>query len=292
MTGSDKETLKWLPVLFQVASIVAPLSIITSLLYYFGYVRRTTFCAYFGLDETTAAFNTTEYVIPSIGVTFRPLVRLIAVAVLAVLAHHALTILMRRSATWRKGIVAALLTISVGFLGFGISGLREHSLGPPILAPLALGSGAVLLEYSISTAQAGNMPSAWSLFQPALGSTSVARRVSLVLIALGALFWATANLAYESGLSEAIRTERALGADLQVVVYSKQRLDLLGDGIASVTLPPSDTAAYRYRYSGLRLLRHTKEQWLLLPAGWRRGNRQPVIILPDHIADIRVELRN
>lgn len=100
-------------------------------------------------------------------------------------------------------------------------------------------------QYSISTAQIGNMPPAWSLFQPALGSTSVTRRVFLVLIALGSLFWATADLAYESVLSEAIHTERALGADIQVVVYSKQRLDLLGNSIASVTLPPSETAAYR-----------------------------------------------
>jgi len=83
--------------------------------------------------------------------------------------------------------------------------------------------------------------------------------------------------------------ENALHTDVQVVVYSKPKLFLRGDGIVSVGLGTS-TPSYQFRYSGLRLLRHTRDRWLLLPANWRPGAQQPVIILADMPADIREEL--
>jgi hypothetical protein len=73
---------------------------------------------------------------------------------------------------------------------------------------------------------------------------------------------------------------------VRLVVYSQKRLMLTGMGPESGSLGMTDTA-YAYRYSGLRLLRHTKDRWLLLPRGWVRGNHQSVIMLPDTPDTIR-----
>lgn len=71
-----------------------------------------------------------------------------------------------------------------------------------------------------------------------------------------------------------------------VTVYSAKRLHLEGPTIRETVLGGPD-AAYRFRYSGLRLVVRSGGKWLLLPAGWTPGNREAAL-LPD-TDDLRVE---
>lgn len=273
----------------KLAGLVAPVTVVTSLLYYFGYVRQTTFCTYFGLDPVTAGYVTADYVIPSVGTMFRPFVKLLAVVGVAVAVHQALAPVVNRSPRWRLWTAGALLAVAGGLLVFGFSGARGQAVGPPILAPQAMVAGACLLEYAVSLAGPGRRGRRMSALWTSVLAAQKLRRGLLVAFALVGLFWATSDLAYVAGAVEAQRTENALPADVQVVVYSKQRLFLRGTGVSAESLTGSD-AAYKFRYSGLRLLRHTHDRWLLLPAGWHPDSWQSVIILPDAPADLRVEL--
>jgi hypothetical protein len=47
-------------------------------------------------------------------------------------------------------------------------------------------------------------------------------------------------------------------------------------------------AAYRFRYTGLKLIVRAGGRWFLLPAGWTPGNRGAALLLPD-TDDLRVE---
>ena len=51
---------------------------------------------------------------------------------------------------------------------------------------------------------------------------------------------------------------------------------------------PGPDAAYRYRYSGLKLVVRSGGKWFLLPASWTPGNRGAALLLSD-TDELRVE---
>ena len=82
--------------------------------------------------------------------------------------------------------------------------------------------------------------------------------------------------------------ERSLPTQSRAIVYSREPLLITGRGVVVDKLP-GPAAKYAYRYSGLRVLTHTGDRWLLVPAGWKR-TESTVTILPDPAGDIRVDL--
>ena len=72
------------------------------------------------------------------------------------------------------------------------------------------------------------------------------------------------------------------------VVYSAKRLQLDSPGVRETALQDPD-AAYRFRYSGLKLVLRSNDKYFLLPAGWS-GPDGSIIVLPDSEA-LRVEFR-
>jgi hypothetical protein len=56
-----------------------------------------------------------------------------------------------------------------------------------------------------------------------------------------------------------------------------KRLDIKASGVLERRLSGKDLA-YRYRYSGLRLLTHSGGKYFLLPASWRRSNGAAIIL--------------
>ena len=54
-----------------VTHVVAPASLLTAILYYFGYVRELALFGYFGVDLGSLQFSTTDYLVRSVGTIFR-----------------------------------------------------------------------------------------------------------------------------------------------------------------------------------------------------------------------------
>jgi hypothetical protein len=46
-----------------IVAVVAPVTLITALAYYFGYRRESAFAGYFGIDPSTLGFTTNDYVL-------------------------------------------------------------------------------------------------------------------------------------------------------------------------------------------------------------------------------------
>jgi hypothetical protein len=93
----------------------------------------------------------------------------------------------------------------------------------------------------------------------------------------------------EQGLEAAHQLERNLDGTTGVVVYAHDRQHISGAGINVVALRTSE-AAFRYPYTGLRLLgRSADGGYVLLPRWWTRTDGNPAYVLPAG-SGIRVDL--
>jgi hypothetical protein len=73
----------------SVSSFVAPITLISGILFYFGYVYTTTQYGYFGLDVDTIGLGTQEFIMRSPGPLLTPLLAAGLIAVVIGLAHAA-----------------------------------------------------------------------------------------------------------------------------------------------------------------------------------------------------------
>ena len=74
----------------------------------------------------------------------------------------------------------------------------------------------------------------------------------------------------------------------EAVIYSAQSLSLDVPEVTETRCADPD-AAYRFRYTGLRLVRQAGNQYVLLPANWSRESGTTVLIARS--ATIRLEFR-
>jgi hypothetical protein len=269
--------------------IVAPVTLVTAMLYYFGYIRAQTLYMYFGVDLGSLGFSTTDYLIRSANVAFLPLATILVAALVTVALHHLLALaLPSASDRWVKGLTVAMAACGVLLLVLAVIGLRRvTAFGSPLIPPVALGCGALLVGYSAFLVQ-DRLALSMHL-RKVLDDTRSFSLSVLVAIVLVAAFWAIANFAAEQGTLAARALESSLPVQPQAVVYSVERLHISGPGVVLTALDKQD-ATYRYRYTGLRLLIHTNNRWFLVPAGWTRTNGSTVVILLDTPDRIRVDL--
>jgi hypothetical protein len=270
--------------------VLAPAGVLTGVLYYFGYVRQQAFFAYFGVDLGSVGLSTSDYLVRSAGPLFVPTASLLLLGLGAVVLHLLVSNSLRGVSTRALRVVWCIVGIvALALLTFGIVGLsrRGDPLLNPLAAPLALGAGAILLDYGSQTSRLGGLGhEAW---RDALESTRLLRTSLTVALVLVATFWGTANVALQHGLRTARAVELSLPVQPQAVVYSRDRLQITGAGVGVTELAASRTA-YAFRYNGLRVLAHTGGHWLLVPVGWKHDNNQTVILLSDATDTIRVDL--
>jgi hypothetical protein len=278
------------PVIGFVSRVLVPAGLLTAMLYYFGYVREQALFSHFGIDLGILGFSTTDYLVRSTSTVFFPLAAVLVIGVAAVAVHHLLVYLLSRLGDRRRWVVwVVLAVIAVVLLVAGVVGLQRRAnpaIGP-LFAPVALASGAVLLQYTADMAQL-HQPTPAQL-PTVLASTQKVRRGLLAALALVAVFWVTTTVAQQRGVATANAIEISLLVRPQAVVYSRARLQITGPGVTLSELDAAD-AAFAYRYSGLRPLIHAGGRWFLLPAGWTHDNGATVIVLPDSVNDVRVDL--
>lgn len=289
MTGRPAGESGLEPIIGFVSRVLIPAGLVTAVLYYFGYVREQALFSHFGIDLSIVGFSTTDYLVRSTSTVFFPLAAALVLGVAALSVHYFFVYLLPRlNDRWRRVVWVALGAMAFVLLVAGVVGLqrRANPALHPLFAPLALASGAFLLEYTAEMVQTyETMP---DQLLTVLASTQAVRRGLLVALALVAVFWTTTTVAQQRGVAAANAIEASLLVRPQAVVYSRTRLQITGSGVTLSQLDASD-AAFAYRYSGLRTLVHAGGRWFLLPAGWTRDNGATVIVLPDSV-DTRVDL--
>jgi hypothetical protein len=272
-------------------------TVITSVLFYFGWVYAGAFYRYFAIDRSVLDLAVRDYVLRSINPMLWPLIFGLTLAGLWIWAHG---LLVRVLAGERRRALLRRLSIAVGGCGVAcfVTGLVAPRIGDPydslgheLLAPLGLAAGAALVGYAGRLYRRASPPLLANL---PFGAAAEARRrrsigmgLVVVLVTLN-LLWAISYYADALGRGDGYQTAARHFSDKPaVVVYSARRLflDPFG-GVKESPLGDKDSA-YRFRYANLRLLIRAGGKYFLVPSGWSTAD--PVVIVLNDSDSARVE---
>lgn len=253
------------------AGIVTPVTLLTALLFYFGYVSARSQYAYFGIDVDTVGLSTQDYVMRSGQPLLVPLLVLTLVAVAGLLLHNAIQSRADLVAVqWAR--LAAILVLALGVVGLFLypvlGGLPFYALVVPIVIGLAA-AGLAYLSY-LGTKLQDHSP-------------QVVLIALLAVVTLTCAFWATATTAQYSGRGLAKADAEHLDQFPVVILDTKERLHLHSPGVEETALQQSAGQTFNYRYRGMRLLIVGENRLFLVPQRWSASNTTLVVPLNDSI---------
>ncbi|MDQ1722397.1 MAG: hypothetical protein QOI26_2131 [Pseudonocardiales bacterium] len=309
---AGRQVERWLSV---ATNVIAPATVLSALLFYFGYVSSRAQYEYFGVDVDTIGLSTQDYVMRSPQPLLVPLLVLTVLAVLALLAHAAIG---RRIAVTDSGdgpprlaryrelaqrTVQAGLVVLVGgmVLLLCYPFLREWALFA-LVTPVLIAGGAALAGYG-ARIQARLQPP-----RPAPepddelrngrtqadNSLLALRRYAggaLLVVIVANIFWATATIAQWSGRGLAHYNATHLDRLPSTILDTRERLFLRSPGIEETALPVSDGQTFRYRYRHLRLLIEGKDRMFLVPDRWSASDSTLIVPL-DGAVRVQFQFQN
>ena len=284
---AEAEFGRWVGVL---GSVIAPATLLSALLFYFGYVSSRAQYDYFGVDVDVIGLSTQDYV----GRSPQPLLVPLLVFVLlgaALVALHAWLRHRSRRAGFRTALAVAIRAGLV-VLGIGLVLLFAYPLIGgwayyPLATPLVLATGSAVVAYGLGTlrylARVGRAGAG-----PPLGVV-----VLLWATVAASAFWATATVAQWSGLGLAEQQARHLSTLPSVIVDTQERLFLpAASHVDESALPASaGSQKFHYRYFGLRLLIVGNNKIFLVPNAWSAGSTTLVLPL-DGSSRLQFQFRN
>ncbi|PWF85606.1 hypothetical protein [Kocuria rosea] len=273
----------WSHVLGYVSVIGPPATVVTALVFYFGWARAKAQAEWMGLHVNLFGYTTRDFALLSISALYLPLLLLIALAMLWVWLDRLLRRRIDRGAAgrWATTLPRAALLGAGALIGLMVVLLFAERVYSPLYAPYLVTAGVLVAAWAVRIrrcAAAVEGPR-----RPA-EQQAVEATLLLVLVAL-LLFRGTSNFAEARG--------RGLAEDLEVnlpwlpraQVYSQEPLGLDVPGVTTRELGTAE--APLYRYDGLRLLTVSGERYFFLHEGWS-VEEGTVVVLPDD-ASLRVQ---
>jgi hypothetical protein len=271
--------------------IVAPVTLIASLLYYFGIIYTGARLAYFGIEPSVLGLSTQEYLMRGLQPIFVPLGSILATGIFLLWMHSI-------AFSWlTRGLRVKLLVsfgVALGITGLvlltiGMAGLLRHPIfGVELLVtPLSFALGVLAVSYAVYVGRrirtvrshrASPTLSRW------VSSTTV---LMIGLLLVLNVFWVMGDWAKVLGAGRGEALVQDLPNRPGVILYSKQSLGIdPATGVREERVAISD-AEYHFRYRNLKLLLRSGGKYFLLPSQWSLG-RGIVIALQDD-ERIRIE---
>jgi hypothetical protein len=293
------------------ATVAAPVTVLSALLFYFGYVSSESEYAYFGINIDTVGLGTQAYIMRSPQTLLVPLLVLsvgsagfIALSSAvhrrinsAVAAAHAVAPAtspdaapaadpargirqVRHAARWAR--ITGQATHAIGILLlFLYPYVRDWSLYG-LVTPILIGSGAGAIVYApriLNVLDAASQPVP---ARTAADGQVRARRITgllLYVLIAASVFWSTATIAQWSGRGLADYTAIHFTNLPSIILDSRERLFLRDPGIEETLLPQNDGQTFHYRYRGLRLLIEGQDRMFLVPGHWSASDSTLIIPL-------------
>jgi hypothetical protein len=287
------------------APAIAPVSILSALLFYFGYVSSRAQYEYFGLDVDTIGLGTQDYIMRSPQPLLVPLLLLTLLGagglLLHAVIHRRITNMglplhrIRRLISAAKVTGAVVLAAAIVLL-FAYGLVREwaaYSLVTPLLVITGGGLAAYAWRLSDLIGEAPTDGPATSTPAHADPGAMLRRagRFMIYVLIVTAVFWATATVAQWSGRGQARDTAVHLDRLPRVILDTKERLYLRSLVVEESRLPDAEGQTFRYRYRRLRLLVIGRDRMFLVPEVWSAGNS--TLITPiDSSARIQFQFQN
>lgn len=280
-------------VLKIVGAVLAPTTLLTALMYYFGRLEAAAFLWYLGAQVSVLDLTVQDYLTNSVDSMIPPLITVAGVTLLALWVHQLLLGALparTRRVVWRVLMPVAAIA-GVVLVSLAIADVVRGTVFPASFLEgrgLSLSIGVLLLTYAtrlwrllIAERRPQRVP------RRAPGAVAVAEWGAVFVLVSVGLFWAVGSYAIGAGISNAQELEASLPSRSDVVAYSEKRLSLHAPGIREVTCQYPD-AAYRFRYEGLKLVPlQSADQYLLLPAGWTHANGAAILL--SRSASLRLE---
>ncbi|MGH3362861.1 MAG: hypothetical protein ACRDOM_10435 [Nocardioides sp.] len=265
-----------------ITEVVAPTTLVTGLLFFFGWGHAYWFFHYFGVDSASLNLSRSDYVMRSVDGLFVPLAGLavlgLAVAWGRLLGERILPTSVRRPlGQWAPPAAAVLgvLLVLNGISALFVATIFNHGLA---VAPLSFAIGIGILFYLLH--RSGTAGPGW---------LTVTEWLAVFVLVGLTLFWAAFDYSAAVGRSRAAQFVDELTESPQTIVYSESRLNLDAPGINEVRCAGDPELAYGFRYDGLTLLWQTGDEIVLLPRSWTRRDGVAVVIPRD--AGVRLEYR-
>jgi hypothetical protein len=276
VSGAPAELPKVLKI---VTGIIAPASLITALLFYFGINHVYWYFRYFGVNYTVMDLTTQDFLLRSADALFVPVAAIVGLCLLVVWIYRLGSVRLRPESivTVRKvGAVTAAVLGGIGIVIAMTALFNPTVLGSYLAIPgLCLAGGVVLIAVASRLQRALREEHG----QPRLPEwVGLAEIGFLFLVVSGGLFWSVTNYSAAVGSARGFRTQLSLAAAPDVVLYSERSLSIPTASARESVCPQSD-GAYRYRYTGLKLVVASSSQYFFLPAGWP-GSGGLAIIIP------------
>jgi hypothetical protein len=280
-------------------ALSAVLTIVTAVLFYFGWRRSDVQAREMSIDVSLFGFTFQDYVLRSISSLYLPLL-VLAAAGLGWLWLHSLIVRLLRSdvlasdarrataATWTAWVTRVAAAVAVGCLAFTLAaGLPSPPVGVAWLAE-RLRDRQWLLWLVLVLATLTAAYSRWCSRQLS-PSAATEPKASWQVILPGLLIAATVALGgfsmleqYASAVGRGWARQLAAGVDslARTVVISPTPLGIQAPGVHEERLGEVGSPEVRYRTTGLRLLARSGGKVLLLHEGWT-PETGTVIVLGD-----------
>jgi hypothetical protein len=261
-------------VLKVVGAVVAPTTLLTALLFYFGRMHITGMFRYLRVPFSVLDLTVQDYLVRSADGLFVPIAGAAGVVLVGlwvdgfvsrVLPAHSRRTVGRRAAPF-------LALAGIGLLAVAVVGLTEPAAfeAAPELPGLCLAVGVLLLAWAVRLLRL-------DVSRPA--TVVVAQWGAVFAVVAVGLFWGVGNYAVGVGLTRGQQIAQDLPNTPDAVVYSEKTLRLKAPGVTETDCGENADASYRFRYDGLKLVLQSGGQYLFLPAGWTR-NEGAAILLP------------
>jgi hypothetical protein len=286
-------------------SVVAPASLLSALLFYFGYVSARSQYEYFGVDVDAIGLRTQDFVMRSPQPLLAPLLVLTLLGAGLLILHAAIRDRLTRAdggppAVAERLVRVARIVLAAGLvlLGAGVLLLLGYTVVRgwvfyALVTPLLLGVGGGLLAYASRMLQILRRPAGEVGATPASGAALARRAASVLVYALiaASVFWATATVAQWSGRGLAQNQARHLDRLPRVILDTKERLYLRDPVVEETVLPAAEGQTFRYRYRRLRLLIVGQDRMFLVPEKWSASNS--TLVLPmDGSVRVQFQFQN
>ena len=279
-----------LPRLVRVAGeVIAPATLLTALLFQFGRLHAAGYFRHFGVNFTVLDLTTQDHLVSGADGLFVPLAGACVLALVLLALHRLLLVRLPAGARARAlrllppvAAVAGAALLALALLDL-LTDVRMF-WGEGEAGGLALASGVLLFVYGVRLARVVRPGSPRRRSE---GAELVQWGAAFLLVSVG-LYWAVGQYAFGVGTGRAQQLERALPEQPAAVLFSERSLSPDAEGVTEVRCADPE-AAYRFRYDGLRLVRQSGDQYLLLPATWSRDTGSALLVPRGE--GIRLEFR-
>lgn len=251
-------------------SVVAPTTLVVGLLFYFGWARTSAQAHALGLDDTLFGYSTQDYILNSVSSMYWPLFIGAIALLVGLLAHGLISAWLDDQELARR--VHAARVIAFVSLGLGVLALILGAIGASVDRPTRFVSLAAPLSITVGIVLVAYAAHIWLRYVDRPTTTGYGAQVTrlaplawsvLAALLLLSLFWSVSHYAGVRGVDLALEAERRLALQPNVTIYSHDRLSL-DEPVEEARLSDAD-AAYRFRYSGLKLLFRSQGNYFLRP---------------------------